>query len=153
MTDVETDHRDGRTAAEHDVGSLGIHPDVELRGGRDVAGYRHRAPHDDQRGHCRGHVGFGFDGRGDIGQRADGDDGDLPGCLEHRAAEELHSGAPGCSGLLDRRHDLWHCGALRQPGSLESATARVAGQHCAGVHGKIGTADQCQQVMGVGPGL
>src|SRR6202789_2233675 len=61
---------------EDDASSLWIYVEIELRGGRDISSREGAAHHGNTADHS-GDFGIAAQDRGDIGQRAQGDDGDF----------------------------------------------------------------------------
>jgi hypothetical protein len=75
---------------------LRVDPEVELGVGSDVPPSvferRHRATHDDELFDPGGEPGLFAEGDGDVGERPDGDDGDVAGIGRDRAHDEVVSG-------------------------------------------------------------
>jgi hypothetical protein len=76
VADVETDHGERPSGLEYDLCGFRIVEDVGFGGGVDVAaldGAAHEDDFFDERNDAR----IFFDGESDVGERADGDEGDL----------------------------------------------------------------------------
>jgi hypothetical protein len=90
-SDVEADHGERNAGIEDDARGFGIHVEIEFGRGSDVAAAE-RATHDDDGFDQRGDRGVGFEDGGDVGERADGDDGNVAGIGTDDAANEFGCG-------------------------------------------------------------
>ena len=76
---VQGDQLYGQSRGEDRRGGLGVHVDVELGGGGDIAGHRHGSAHHDDPGSLGQAPAVTLERQGDIGQRSEGDDHETPG--------------------------------------------------------------------------
>jgi len=85
---VQANHGERNARIEDDARGFGIHVEIEFGGGSDVAAAE-GAAHDDDGFDERGDGRIGFEDRGDVGERADGDDGNFAGIRTDDAADEF----------------------------------------------------------------
>ncbi len=88
---VQANHGEWNAGIEDDARGFGIHVEIEFGGGSDVAAAE-RAAHDDDGFDERGDGRVGFEDRGDVGERADGDDGNFACIRTDDAADEFGGG-------------------------------------------------------------
>src|SRR5258708_14726694 len=91
---VEANHGEWNAGIEDDARGFGIHVEIEFGGGSDVAAAE-RAAHDDDGFDERGDGRAGFEDRGDVGERADGDNGNFAWIRADDATDEFSGGFGG----------------------------------------------------------
>src|SRR5258708_34776578 len=103
---VQAHHCEWTAGIEDDARGFGIYVEIEFGGGSDVAAAE-GAAHDDDGFDERGDGRIGFENRGDVGERADGDDGNFAGIRTDDAADKFSGGVWGGGGV-------W-CGGIPYP--------------------------------------
>src|SRR5580704_1124184 len=145
--DVEADHGERNAGIEDDARGFGIHIEIEFGGGSDVAAAE-RAAHDDDGFDQRSNRGIGFEDGGDVGERADGDDGNFARVGADDAANEFGGGfGDGLGFGFGEIHAAEAVVAVGVFGGDEAANERSGG---AGGYGDVGAAGDFNQAQGVG---
>ena len=89
--DVQADHGQRDFGVEDDARGFGVHVEIEFRRGSDVA-TGERAAHDGDLRNHGGEFGIAAQGESDVGERADGYDGDFTGIFADDAANDFRRG-------------------------------------------------------------
>ena len=145
--DVQADHGERDLRVEDDAGCFGVHVEIEFRGGGDIAAGE-RAAHDGDLRNHRGEFGIAAQGESDVGERADGDDGDFAGTFADDAANDFGSGFADwlyfCSAEI---HAAEAVGAVDVAGGDQASQQRMAG---AGGDGDVGATSDFDETQRVG---
>src|SRR5271169_2735713 len=147
--DVEADHSERNSGIENDARGFRVDIDVEFGRRSDVAAAQ-RAAHDHDCFDERGDSGVGLEDSGDVGERADGDEGDFAGIRADDAADESAGGFGDWLGVRLGKIDATEAVvAVRVFGSYEAADERSGG---AGGDGDVGAAGDFEKPQGVWQG-
>jgi hypothetical protein len=111
--DVEGHDHQRHAGFEHDISGFGVDVDVELGRGGDVAALETAAAHQDDLGHAGDDVGGALEGGGDVGEGAEGAEGD----------QACGVGAEGVDEVVDGVLVLQGMGRLGQRDAVEAGLA------------------------------
>src|ERR1700730_1005928 len=144
--DVETDHGERNAGIEDDARGFGIHVEIEFGGGSDSASAE-RAAHDDDGVDQRGDGWVGLEEGGDVGERPDGDDGNLAGIRADDAADDFAGGfRDGLEFRFGEIHAAEAVVAVGVFGGDQAANERNGGS---GGDGDVGAAGYFDEAEGV----
>ena len=97
--DVEGHDHQRNAGFEHDISGFGVDVDVELGRGGDVAALKAAAAHQDDLGHAGDDVGGALEGGGDVGQGAEGAEGDRARGMGAERVDQVVDGVLGLQGM------------------------------------------------------
>ena len=136
----------GICGVEDDARGFGVHVEIEFRRGGDIAAGE-RAAHDGDLRNHGGEFGIAAQGESDVGERADGDDGDFAGIFADDAANDFGSGfAHRLYFGVGEIHAAEAVGAVHVAGGDQAAQQRMAGAGGDGDVGAISDFDEAQRV-------